>query len=287
MKSVYALAAILLAANVAAAADSNGISEFHQHAMGGQREFTPEVMYNTTNLKLTPAAGGTTTKGSGFGLGVEGEWGVAERMSVGAFLGYTMAEVDAAGTKSDVAGLNDIGLFARGSNVMGSGTLAYGVNGSFSIGNSETEANGDTNAQTGGMGLTPYVGYEMAAGPGVWGAQANYNWLGERTDESGGVKTKTEEGNTLGLATFYEYAMGNDMSIGAALRYGMTGETKVANVAQGDKYTSMGLEVYAPMKGGDNLTLIPRLEWNSRDYDAAAVDSYTDLTLGVAARGAM
>ncbi len=286
MKSVFTVAAILLAANVATAADNADISEFHQHAMAGQKQLTPSIMYNTSNQDAT----GGSIKTSGFDFGVEGEWGVGERLSAGAEIGYLMGEAEQGSTKIDVAGLQDMTLFVRGSNEMGAahGHLAYGLNLGFSLGDAEQKANGDLNAQTGGMSLSPYVGYEMPVGPGVLGGQVNYTWRGERTTKDNtstpATTSKTEDGHSTGLAAFYEYDWSAENSVGVALTYGMTGNTKSGTTTNTDEETAMGVNVYAPMMVGDGMTAIPMLQWISHDPDATGANDTTELNLGVALR---
>ncbi len=292
MKSVYVLAAVLLAANVAAASQE-GVSEYHQHAAKGEMEVTPEFAYKTMDIETNTT--GITAEASGMELGVEGEYGISEGMSAGVELGYESSElkVKPAGTTNDteVTGLKDVILFVRGSNGTGSGRLAYGLNLGYSLGDEETTSGAtkdETDAQTGGMSLAPYVGYEMAVGPGVWGAQVNYTWLGERTQKNGTTETKVEDGNGFGLATFYEYAWSAENKIGAALAYDMAGATKsgTPSATQNDKNNTMTLSLYAPMKAADKLELIPRLDWATQDYDSNLSNAKKAdmLALSVAAR---
>ena len=285
MKSLSIFAALLLSANFAVAAEGgNDISEFHHHADMGVLEITPGITYMTSNQEFT---GGAKNKIDAFDLKVMADYGLMHGLAVGGELGYVTGtfKTEPATTDTDIVGLRDLELFAKGHSDMGAGRLAYGATLNFSLGNQENKT-GESTPNSGGMGLTPYVGYEMAVGPGIWGAQASYNWVGERTSETAGVESKTEGGSSIGLATFYEYAMGAEMSLGAALRYAMTSETENAGVGNNDEETVLGLEVYAPMAAGDGLELIPRFTWASTDSDTVGDEGTSDLSLGVDARWA-
>lgn len=285
MKSVMTFAAMLLAANVAQAS-AEGVSEFHQHAAQGEIEVTPHFDYQM--VTANDRTGGGKTKVNGFRLGVEGEYGIAGSMSAGVDVSYVNQtnKTEPATTDTDTTGLDDVDLFVRGSNAMGSGRLTYGTTLGLSLGDSETETNGDSNAQSGGMSLTPYVGYEMAAGPGLWGAQVRYNWLGERTSTSGGTETKTEGGSGFGVATFYEYDWSAENSIGASLAYDMSGETESGGTKNDDNSNMLTLSIYAPMKVADKMELIPRLDWSSLSFseDTYGIKDASAINVGAALR---
>jgi len=295
MKLVYTLATILLAANMASAAET-GISEFHQHAMNGQTQVTPHVGYETDNIKTNFT--GVKGKNNGFNLGVKAEHGIAGSLAVGADVTYQnmKRKITPVGTTNDVetSGLGDLDLYAHGSTPQGAGRLAYGLDLGLSLSAQKTTTSGTTDkvdAQTGGMSLKPYVGYEMMAGPGTWGAQINYTWLGERTaKDAAGTESKTKDGNSLGLATFYEHPMSAENQVGVSLAYDMAGETKdAAGATNNDKANTLTLSVYAPMAGGNNLTVIPRLDWAKQTLDSSLnpLKSIDMINVGVAARWAM
>lgn len=274
MKMVYTIAAMLLAANVAVAqdtADTNtntttrgDISEFHQHAMGGQLEITPHVMYDMNTV--SPGSGLPDTDLNGFRLGSEVEYGIMDRLSVGADLTYRSWDGDGSAESS---GLEDVVLFTRGSRGMNAGRLTYGANLGVSLEDDDTD-----NAATGGLSLRPYVGYEMGVGPGLWGGQVNYNWRGERTSAGG---AKTESGGGVGLATFYEYGLSDRTTLGGAISYSMDAEV--------DDSSAVGLSVYAPIGMQNNMTVIPRLDYDMTDLDGDAEAS--ELAIGAALRWMM
>jgi hypothetical protein len=139
------------------------------------------------------------------------------------------------------------------------------------------------------MSLVPYVGYEMMAGPGLWGAQLNYTWLGERTQKNLGTnsETKVEDGGGLGVATFYEYGINQNTAIGAAVSYAMAGNTKSAGVTGTDEHNTLGVSIYAPIGVKENMTVIPRLDWSQESADNAAAVERNDLAIGAALRWLM
>ncbi len=282
MKMVYTIAAMLLAGSLAVAADTagtnNDISEFHQHAMGGQLEITPHLMYDMAKSEV----GTASTDITGFRLGSEVEYGVHERFSVGADLSYRSWTADTT-PEIKISGLEDVILFGRGSSAMGMGRLAYGLDLGYSLGDHETSGN-DVDAQTGGMSLVPYVGYEFMAGPGTLGGQLRYTWLGERTDKNGATETKIEDGSGLGLGAFYEYPVSEGATVGASLRYDMSGNTKTAGVTGTDQRNTLGVSVYAPINAGTNMTVIPRLDWSQQSADNAATAEVGQVSIGAALR---
>lgn len=238
--NLVASLAVLLGASFAQAqvAPAMDVEYFHQ-APAGVFEIRPHVNYTGLNAKAL--SGGIDTKVNGIAdLGARFEYGFNEMFSFYGDLSVSMLETKTgnggtpqveATTKS--SGLDDIELGFRGMNAMGMGSLRYGLALNLGLENRKIE-NGNpiagSNNSSGGFGLMPYVGYDMAVGPGFWGAKLSYWWMGERSVDNsfnGTVNSgKMKEGHVLGLGTFYEYLL-SDMILGGRLQYDMPSNSKL------------------------------------------------------------
>src|SRR5205085_1715707 len=139
------------------------------------------------------------------------EYGINEMFSAGISLGYSSWTA-----KSDpevfpeykIKGFVDPILFVNGRLNLADSSLRFGAAFSFSFEDNIRDASGNYNQATGGLALTPFVGYEMTVGEQTFGARLKYRLQGDTKskDESGTTKvTSTTKGNnkvTLGL--FYE-----------------------------------------------------------------------------------
>ena len=252
MKHVIATLAVVLGFGVAHAQDNAaGGSEFFHQAGAGVSEVTPHLNYRSETYKF-PNGGGEATRKGIDDLGARYEYGVNEMISVYGDLSISMVENKVGTVSSNPSGLNDIELGFRGTSAMGMGNLRYGLGLTWGIEKAKTDANGlPSNNSTGGMGLTPYVGWDMAVGPGMWGAVLSYNYLLERTTEAtGGGESKEKDGHILGIGTFYEYLMA-DMTFGGRLMYAAPADTKTTS---GGSETTAGT---SPMITVGAYTAIP------------------------------
>lgn len=233
--------AVLLGASFAQAqvAPAMDVEYFHQ-APAGVFELRPHVNYMGLNSK--GIGGALDGKISGISdLGARLEYGFNEMFSFYGDLSVSMleskygtgvnAQTEATTTSS---GLDDIELGFRGTNAMGMGSLRYGLALNLGLENRKTENGsllGGKNNSSGGLNLMPYVGYDMAVGPGFWGARLSYQWMGERSIDNSvngaTVSGKLKEGHVLGLGTFYEYLL-SDMILGGRLQYDMPSNSKLS-----------------------------------------------------------
>jgi hypothetical protein len=224
---MIASAAVLFAGVSAQAIEAPGIdSEYFHQAPSGVSEVRPHITYRSITQKNTGGRGDTTEMGYR-DLGARYEYGLNEMISLYGDLSVSGIENKtgaAAGTQtsSTTSGLDDIELGFRGTSAAGMGSLRYGLAANVNIGKAKSDSN-----SSGGLNFMPYVGYDMTAGPGFWGARLSYQYNLERTGDggtSGDIKAK--DGNVLGLGTFYEYLL-SDMILGGRLQYDMTSDAKI------------------------------------------------------------
>ena len=207
-----------------AASDTGGSEYFHQ-AAGGANEITPMFSYANGIQKMNDGTADTKTNGIK-NLGVQYEYGINEMLSVYGNIGYGSVGVDRSGS-STASGLNDLNLGVKGTSAMGMGSLRYGLNLNLPFEKAKVDGGGRaTNASTGGLGLTPYVGYDMVAGPGMWGARLSYNYKFNRSYDYGSYNPTVTGGSVLGLGTFYEFNVA-EMIFGGKLQYDIAQDTTI------------------------------------------------------------
>lgn len=277
LRSLF-IATILFAGAAQAAADKQG--EFFYQTPAGQSALTPHVGYTSMTLARTGAT--SDSKASGFALGAEYEYGLNEQFALGATLSYLSLEWD--GTpKLKNSGLVDPQVSLHGRSAMGWGYLRYGADLGLGFEKQKTASSSqDGNVASGGFSLNPYIGADIATTTdGIIGGRINYNYLMERTVDSGsGSDGKRKEGNELGLSVFYEQFFA-DMLIGGSYKYTSYAATKDENDAEYEKSGSMSaIALYSniPMGGWE---LIPQFDYSLSKAD---YDKYNVMTFSVAAR---
>jgi hypothetical protein len=293
-RSLFSMLVIGLAFSTAQAAETNRSEFFYQPGAGqsdvsvhvGYRALTTKSKTATADTKMTGWAGRGVGNATTEGMGVGYEYGLNDMLSLGAELAFTSLEVDNGGTvKPKISGLADPMVFVHGTSGMDFGRLRYGANLGLGFQKHKIEANNDTTPATGGFSLTPYVGLDMDAGPGILGARLSYRFNMERTYDANGTEQKVKDGNILGLAAFYEYML-SDMLLGADVNYRMVGEettTTGAASTTAKSYSPFGLDLYARIPVDESITIIPSLGY---DFSASGddVDKYNDMVIQVAAR---
>ena len=282
-------------------------SEIFQQAEAGQSQVTVFVPYRM--LETTAKGAATSTKVTGlYRLGAQYEYGINEMFSAGAKLSYTMTKSDG-NPETKFQGLEYPELFLKGRMPMDFGRLRYGLNLAFApmkgkakvVNGAITEAPAPTE-RSGAIDLTPYVGFDMDAGPGVAGARLMYQLgIGESTTETDisistpivantTVDVKNQSGNVLTLTGFYEYFL-SDMLLGAGLNYAMIGEgtTKTpglfggaATETKSKTLSLIGVDLYARIPTGP-VELVPALSYWTKS-SADDYDKYNDMYLSIAGR---
>lgn len=242
--------AVLFGCVSAQAIEAPGIdSEYFHQAPSGVSEVRPHVNYTSNTTKYPNGGGEATVKGYR-DLGARYEYGINEMISVYGDLSISGLESKLGTTTTTTSGLDDLEFGFLGNSAMGMGSLRYGLMANYGIGKSKADSN-----STGGLGLMPYVGYDMTAGPGFWGARLSYNYKLERTGEGTGGDTKVKDGHILGLGTFYEYLL-SDMILGGRLQYDMMADTKTTapgvadSTAKTDPLLTVGVYTRIPMGPG-------------------------------------
>lgn len=285
----YILTALFIAAPMMANASegSGGGSEFFHQAEGGKHQITPGLLYVSSSQEI---GGAGKDKTSGFLLNFEYEYGVMPELAVGAAIGFKSFSNDlASGADTDTSGLTDLELLVKGTMPAGPGALKYGATLGISPGDAEVKSNGDRNAYSGGMELTPYVGYEYSMAPCVMGAKLSVDiGLSDRTTDSSGTKTKESGADETTIALFYEHEFSSDMKLGGELDWVTTSDTKDEDTGAKTENISptQKLRVYMPMTMG-NGTLIPEFTYGFTTDDkvgGADIDSYSLMALGASYR---
>jgi hypothetical protein len=291
-RSIFSMLVVGLAFGTAQAAETNR-SEFFYQPGAGQSDVTVHVGYEarnttaknvTTESKLNGWAGRGVGNAATEGMGVGYEYGLNEMLSLGADVSFVSLETDAT-PKFKTNGLADPMLFVHGTSGMDFGRLRYGAN--LGLGFSKQKIETDRqDAMTGGFSLTPYIGLDLDAGPGILGGRVSYRFNMERTLEGAtGAESKVKDGNMLGLAAFYEYML-SDMLLGVDVNYRMVGEatTTTAGVNTTSKtYSPLGADLYARIPLDEMITIIPSFGY---DFSASGdvYDKYNDMTFQIAAR---
>jgi hypothetical protein len=290
MKSLTTTIAAL-GLTLAAHATTDIKSEYFYQAAPDANILTPGLNYNSNSYKTV---GGTKKDTTGQNLNLAYERGLTEMYAVGANLGYTTSKQEQGTTDTDIKGLNDIQIFAKGrySFVEGS-SMNYGADLYFSPSERQydgTNANNpEMDAMSGGNTLRPWVGYQWLMGSHVLGAKLSTDFLlGEKSVKVKGAAaaTKIKGGEETKLAVFYEipHEMG---AVGFEAFYMAMAETKQGSTEQNDGHNMMGLGVYSPYHFSEGATVIGDLKWSqwaTSSVGGVDVDSSSDLSLKVAGR---
>lgn len=289
-----AVAAIAFAGLTVAHAQSPVNSEKFWQAPADQNTFTPGLTYGANKLKMK---GADEEKVTGPTLDFAYERGINEMLSAGASIGYISTSNDDGTNESDNKGVSDLKAFLKGQKAFVEGSsFHFGATLSASLVDAEVDKNGDANGTTGGMALTPYVGYQWMAGTGVFGLKLSHDlYKGEREIDNKALNADvTEEGaEATTFAVFYEMPFTGGL-VGFEAHYITTAdvdtETKVGatttkDTTDGLKY--IGLGVYPRFEVNESTTIIGSISYDMLQNDEinnADVDSGNILQIGVAGR---
>jgi hypothetical protein len=229
------------------------------------------------------------------------EYGINQMFSAGLELAYGTGQLTYSGcptgfscNSQHVNGMYDPQLFFKGRSAVGAGVIQYGAVLDVSVEKETTSSTGDQNNASGGISFTPFVAYQMAAGPGTWGARLQYGiYQGDKksTDSSSGTSvpsTTSSNGNWV-IDTFYEAPVAG-ITIGGALSYAQNPETKTSQnggpkTGNLDAYNTMGVQVYVPVKLS-SLTILPSVTYDTMNFSQSnsVASSENMIEVGVAAR---
>lgn len=276
------LASLILGGASASAATSN--PEYLHQAPLGASELTPFVSYAQYKIK---AKNGNSVEQKGFREGVRFEHGLTDQVSAGAFLAGHSLKATSSAPNSDStteSGLEDLSVFMHGRADMPQGSVRYGVDVNFALEKEKIEANGNSNATSGGISLAPFLGYETNAGQGTAGARLRYKFLvgdrkGEETLSSGTTSSfTTTGGHVLDAAVFYELPVAPMASLGVAYELAFVEKTKIEqNGTKSDRSTSRtvwNLAAYVPVDVTPTIRILPQISYGRFSaFDTTNIDS--------------
>lgn len=226
MKKALVIASLGLAS--AAYAGTPVKSEFFYQTEPQKHQVTPELEYSSDKLETSTTGADSELTNTQQILNVRYEYGISEMFSTGAEVGYLTGDVEtsttgAASTTTDQKGLTDFNFFFKGNYApMDASSMHYGINVGISPADREEDSTKkETNAVSGGMSMTPYVGYQWLVGAGVWGANLSHEMdLGDRSVniKPGTTTEKRTGGNDTILTGFYEHVW-EKWNFGGALSY--------------------------------------------------------------------
>ncbi len=287
----------LAAALVVGAGAQAQTSEYFHVPAAGVNDLTVHGGYGLGTVRGTGAGAEDLDYNGLRNLGVTWAYSYSDMWSFGADVAYTSIDApNGAGADAKSSGIEPIRLFAAGKNMLGGGTLSYGVRAQFAVEKAKLEANGDTNRTfgdilsnygEGGFELAPWVGWSMQAGPGVFGARFSYEVLNTDTkvDNAGAPEATLSGGSEGQAAVFYEYMLA-DMPLGAALTYdfysAIDSETNGVESEFAASRSLIGVSLYTRL-GAENFSFIPQLIWREK-ASGSDVDKLSDVRLNVAGR---
>lgn len=260
------LLAILPLAISSAAFAANEGSEYMHQAPAGKWEVTPQVDYHDYTLKHTT---GSNTDAAGVYYGAAGEYGINDMFSVGAKITANNEKWKQDNTTSNTSGLRNIDIYGLGKNDIGMGLIRYGLNLAVSTAKAKLDGNGfPTNNDSGATWLTPFVGWEMAMGPGIFGAKFSYTFqlTDRKYDDGSGAIDKETGVNSEKLAVFYEWQADTTWSLGVSLAWNSVNGSKTTTPAGASSNADTGhagpfVDVYAPITIAQDILLIPNVGW--------------------------
>ena len=271
-------------------------SEFFFQTAPEKHQVTPDLSYKSQSKKST----GSTEKVTNQVLSAKYEYGINEMFSAGLSVGYLTGETTDTGVaKTSASGLTDVVYFLRGQNAFMEGSsLHYGADINMALAKAEYDSttNKAKNGSSGGMGMTPYVGYNWIVGPGVVGTKISTELdLSDRTLalKPGTTEVKVKGGNETSLTGFYEQGF-DKWLVGGAISYSSVNTTK-ATVSGSPTNTSGGnyltLKVYPTYEISETATVIGDLTYSNFLGDeevsggtVTKIDSRDDLSLNVGGR---
>ena len=238
---------------------------------------TPHLSYLSTTVK---SAGVSTTSSGIANLGAQYEYGVNDMVS---FYG-NLAFATLSGGSNSQSGLQDPTVGVKGTSAMGMGNIRYGAE--LLLGFQKTT---NSNVAGGGFAISPYVGYDMVAGPGMLGFRLLDKVPFTRTSDGPNGDRKTTGGNVLSLAAYYEYML-SDMILGGKLNYDVMSDTTISQNnlpdsggANGGMF-GVGLYSRVPMGMGALLAGVDYTTHTGDKLGGSSIDSLNAFAINVGYR---
>lgn len=281
---LIAMALPLALSSAAFAADSgSGISEYQHQAAGGKWEVAPGFTFGSIKSTYDSTYSGnlSSSTDSLFNFTVGGEYGINDMIAVGLKLGYQSDSIsfspDQGVGKMSASGMTDPVIYEKTKMDIGGSTLTFGGDLDISPGNhtyDQTANSMKANEYSGGITLTPYVGWEMNVGPGIVGArlaydliQTNQKWKDNTSANSANPHNLTIKGsNQLSFAAFWEMTF-NPLIWGVDIGVLRTAGSKYsddANAAAGDTdahdaQSNLFVETYANWAITPDISILPKI----------------------------
>ncbi|MGE4131766.1 MAG: hypothetical protein AB7F86_09005 [Bdellovibrionales bacterium] len=293
-KRLLLTAVFALALQAHAEGGSNLGSEYQWQTGEGKVEVTGTLDYYSATTKYKSTSTITETNTKGLSETVMGEYGLTDMFSAGGWIrnrDWKNEFSPSSNTSTKYSGFGDLVLFFHGKMDMGTGSFRYGADINLGLGKQKQKSNGDLTYTTGGMGLTPFVGYEMYSNSCTYGARLSHELaLAHRKREVEGTTTVEHElsgAEPTELAFFYEHNM-QPMILGAALEFTSVSKEEDKNkstntTSKSAGHTSTALALYVPYEVAENITILPEFKYGKYTaYDSSSIDSVTfwDLSVG-------
>jgi hypothetical protein len=271
LKSMIAILALLCSGAAFAEGTTTDYGTIiHHQAAGGAWEVWPIVNFQSMMFKsnsqgnLTGAGNEKYTTNANAEV-VHAEYGIADGYSVGVEVGFanssttTSPDLTQYGVKNPSAsGMLDPNIFFKGRLPFDfGGTFVYGLSVSIGTGPVTISSSNSFNTTNGGIGMTPYIGWEQQAmnGTAHYGAHLDFtgylnnrNWHDSYNRGSGGTEcdyTKSG-GQYTELEIYWEQAFSQSFILSAALGYSGYQSTKTT----GDGVTNSDDNGVAGLGGG-------------------------------------
>jgi hypothetical protein len=201
---------------------------------------------------------------------VAAEYGFTHEISAGAALIYdstwTSISPSSAASNEHSFGLSDPSIFVKGRLDFENSSLRIAGRLNFSLAKRYEDSNGNTNNYSGGVSLSPQVGYEYYFLEHTFGAKLAYlAYLGNRSETflspSAEATIDLSGGNAIDFTVFYEYDF-SPMKLGIdfEIEYldGTTSTYSGTTINSGSSSTIYTFDVYAPILLTDAFTIVPR-----------------------------
>lgn len=198
----YFLAALLFSGSASAAE-----SEFFFQADEDQHLLSFAGLYNNSSLE----SGSTTIDSDGFLIRVQYEQGISEMLSwnVGVDYGNFTREST---SESKISGLSDLQFALKGRYMTSNGSLRFGADSEFGLQEFEVENDDDSNRASGGIKISPYIGYQWQWDQNVMGVRvARDIILKDSHGDYQGSDAEVDGGEYTSISIFYEREI-NDMN---------------------------------------------------------------------------
>lgn len=197
-------------------------SEMQHMAADGQFELTPSLTYSRATMTNNSAISEDNESSESDSIGnlaFLGEYGLSSGLAVGFRLAYQTESITQSGglglgaggplsAPLKAAGLLDPSFYLKAKTNLGPGSLRYGLTVSASIYNSISTGFQTANEATGGVTVTPFLGYESPIGDSVLGVRLAYDAYQSprviQSDSSAGSSARMAGGNVFSAVAYAE-----------------------------------------------------------------------------------